>query len=367
MSSGRRARLCGAVSALLVLSGCSSLFGDKKADYRSQPGATAPLEVPPDLTQLAREGRFRSSSSVVSAAASAAAPGAAVAVPAVAAVTAADARVERDAQQRWLFVARPPEQLWPLVRSFWTDAGFKLEVENAQTGVMETGWAEDRAKVPTDFIRSTLGRFIDGLYDSGLRDRFRTRLERTPAGTEIYISHRRLEEVYTSVTRDSTRWQSRPADPQMEAEFLSRLLARLSQQPEAAAKDQVARAAPGGVPTTVALPPGEAQLQLDDGFDRAWRRVGVALDRSGFSVEDRDRAAGLYFVRYVEPTASGKDEPGFLSRWFGGDKPTAIARYRVLVKTEGNRTTVSLQNQQGVTETGETARRILSQLAEGLR
>jgi outer membrane protein assembly factor BamC len=106
---------------------------------------------------------------------------------------------------------------------------------------------------------------------------------------------------------------------------------------------------------------------VEDDFDRAWRRVGLALDRSGFSVEDRDRAAGLYFVRYVDPALAGKEEPGFLSRWFGKDEKAAVQRLRVVLKAEGGKTQVTIQNSQGAPETGEAARRIIAQLSAGLR
>lgn len=356
-----------AAAALLLTTACSSLTGDGKSDYRQQAGKTAPLDIPPDLSQLARDGRFRPASGVVSAAAAQAGGAPQGSVTAVAPVAVADVRVERDRQQRWLVVARPPEQVWPLVRSFWLDSGFTLETENAQTGVLETAWKEDRSRLPKDLIRSTLGRVFEGLYDSGLRDRFRTRLERTASGgTEIYISHRRIEEVYASPGRDSTRWLPQPADPQVEAETLSRLMTRLTQQSEPAARQQVvSAAAPAASPAPAVS--ADARLELDDGFDRAWRRVGLALDRGGFSVEDRDRAAGLYFVRYVDPGAAGREEPGFFSRLFSGDKGPTIVRYRVLVEAKGTRTAVSLQSTQGAPETGDTAKRILSQLAEGLR
>jgi outer membrane protein assembly factor BamC len=113
---------------------------------------------------------------------------------------------------------------------------------------------------------------------------------------------------------------------------------------------------------------GQAALQVDDGFDRAWRRVGLALDRSGFTVEDRDRAQGLYFVRYVDPALMGREEPGFLSRLFGAKADTSgPARYRVLVKAEGERSTVSVLNNQGAPETGDAGKRIVSLLVEDLK
>lgn len=371
-SVGRPFAMAACALAAFTLSGCSSLSsltGGDKIDYRSQAGKTAPLEVPPDLTQLARDGRFRPQGGTVTASGAAAPAGAAATAAAVAPSAVGGLRVERAGQTRWLVSGATPEALWPQIKAFWQERGFVIENENAQTGVMETAWAENRAKIPQGAIRSLIGRALDAFYSTAERDRFRTRLERTASGTEIYVSHRGMVEVYSSSQKDSTVWQPRPADPELEAEMLSRLMVRLGAPDAAAATQAVARA-----PETPARPRAAAaastatSLTLEDPFDRAWRRVGIALDRSGFTVEDRDRAAGLYFVRYVDPASAGKDEPNFISRLFGGDnKGGAPVRYRVLVKADGNRVAVSVQNSQGAAETGEPARQIIGLLSSELR
>jgi len=363
-----------ACATALMLGGCSSLdglFGGSKVDYRSQATKTAPLDVPPDLTQLAREGRFRTASGTVSASGMEARGSAAATTTQVAPTAVGNIRVERQGNQRWLNVPLPPEQVWPVAKAFWTERGFTLEVENAQTGVLETGWAENRAKIPEDFIRRTIGRVFDALYSTGERDRFRMRLERTATGTEVYISHRAMEEVYTSVQKDGTAWRAKPSDPQLEAEMLSALMIRLGARDEVA-REAVAKAAatPAPAPTQARPSPGTSgatTLVVDDDFDRAWRRVGLALDRGGFSVEDRDRAAGLFFVRYVDPSLAGKEEPSFLSKWFGRNDQTPVQRLRVQLKAEGGKTTVSVQNSQGATETGDAAKRIIDRLSADLR
>jgi outer membrane protein assembly factor BamC len=357
-------------TAALLLGGCSSLdglFGGSKVDYRSQATKTAPLEVPPDLTQLAREGRFRATSDTVSASGMQSRAASVATTTQVAPNAVGDIRVQRQGDQRWLSVPLPPEQVWPVVKAFWTERGFTFDVENSQTGVLETAWAENRAKIPQDFIRRTIGRVFDALYSTGERDRFRTRLERTAAGTEVYISHRGMEEVYTSVQKDGTTWRAKPADPQIEAEMLSALMVRLGSKEEVA-REAVAKATPATVQARSATAAtGATSLVVDEDFDRAWRRVGLALDRSGFSVEDRDRAAGLFFVRYIDPSQAGKEEPNFLARWFGKAEQTSMQRLRVLLKSEAGKTTVTVQNSQGALETGEAARRIIGELGAALR
>jgi outer membrane protein assembly factor BamC len=378
----------------LALGGCASvenLLSGEKIDYRSQSTKTAPLEVPPDLTQLARDSRYQPQSGSVSASQlqqqGSAVPSAANA-PAgatVAVSSAGEVRIVREGNQRWIVSSLPPEQIWPVLRSFWLERGFTLAVDNAEVGVMETDWAENRAKLPNDMVRNLLGRVLDSLYSTSERDRFRTRVERSAAGTEIYISHRGMEEVYTSQQRDTTMWQPRANDPQLEAEFLSRLMLRLGAKDEGAIRTAVAATNPGAAtPGTAPTPAAAAQpararlvtggagaaMEVDEAFDRAWRRVGLALDRGGFTVEDRDRSAGLYYVRYVDPKSAGKDEPGFFSKLFGWDSKeasSALQRYRLSVKTTGATTQVAVLNNQGNAESGEAARQIVARLVDELK
>jgi len=390
----RLATLSLSLSLSLSLAGCTiteGLFGSK-VDYKSGAGKTAALEVPPDLTQLARDSRYQSQGGVISAAAAAATPGggsnaAAVqtATPGVAVTARGEVRIERQGQTRWLVTPLTPEQLWSQLTSFWQQRGFTLDVADQQIGVMETNWSENRAKLPDDAIRNTLGRVLGNLYDTGERDRYRTRIERTPGGSEIFISHRGIAEVYVGERRDSTTWRARPSDPQLEAEFLSRLMVALgggdtSRDVRTAKDDPAARTA---VAAVLAAPEQAARarnvagrptptLEVDDPFDRAWRRVGLALDRSGFTVEDRDRAGGLYYVRYVDPASAGKDEPNWFQRTWAslwGDKTANqnAVRYRVAVQSSGDKTTVSVLTSAGAPENSENGRRIASLLLTELR
>lgn len=361
-----------------AVAGCSTVenfvAGDK-VDYRSAGNRTTGLEVPPDLTQLSRDSRYQQSGGAVSAAAfqaSTASPAVAQATTTVAPQQLGDVRIERQGNQRWLATPMSPELLWPQLQAFWKERGFVLVSDQPDTGVMETDWAENRAKLPNDIIRNTIGKVFDSLYSTGERDKFRTRVERTTAGSEVYISHRGMEEVYNSAMKDSTIWQPRAADPQLEAEFLSRLMVRLGVKEEAA-KTVVADAAAAPAPQARArLLAGQAgaALQVDDPFDRAWRRVGLALDRGGFTVEDRDRTQGLYFVRYVDPSKTMKSDSGFFGKLFSfgsKDDAAALARYRVSVKGDGERSTVAVLTAQGAPEGGEVGKRIVGLLVEDLK
>ena len=358
--------------AALTLAGCSTfdnMMTGEKLDYRSQASKTQSLDIPPDLTQLARDGRYQPQSGVVSASTlrqGGTAP-AAAAVAAVAPTTSGEMRIERQGNTRWLVSSLPPETIYPLLRSFWAERGFSLTEDSAETGVMETAWAENRAKLPQDFVRATIGRVFENAYSTGERDRFRSRVERTATGSEVFISHKGVVEVYVSPQKDATMWQVRPSDPDLEAEMLARLMIRLG------AKDDVARstvaAAPAAAPKArVATVAATAAMELDEPFDRAWRRVGLALDRSGFTVEDRDRTAGLYFVRYVDPKFAGKEEPNFFAKLFSSDKDAAKPqRYRVLVKANGAKSQVTVQNNLGAADDSAPARQIVGRLIDDLR
>jgi outer membrane protein assembly factor BamC len=366
-----------ALGALALLAGCSTIenfMSGDKIDYRTQ-GATrtSGLEVPPDLTQLAKDSRYQIPGGTISASTyqgAASAPAVAPTGPAVAPQAVGDMKIERLGNDRWLSSPLPPEQVYPQVRAFWKDNGFVLVQDRPEAGVMETDWAENRAKLPHDLIRSSIGKVFDAAWSTGELDKFRTRVERNASGgSDVYITHRGLTEIYVGERKEETKWQARPADPQLEGEFLSRLMVKLG------AKDEVARtavaAAPSG-PVRARIVEGQpsATLQVDDGFDRAWRRVGLALDRSGFTVEDRDRTQGIYYVRYVDPRLAGREQPGFLSRVFSFGKKredSSLERYRVAVKGEGDKSLVSVQDAKGAPESGEAGKRIVSLLVDDLK
>ena len=367
---------------LVGLAGCSGLQEslEGKVDYKST-GTRAPLEIPPDLTSPSRDNRYvvpeaKSSATFSGYQAERREPraGSTTVLPEV-----DNMRVERAGNQRWLVVQQPPEKVWPLVRDFWQESGFLLKIEMPEAGVMETDWAENRAKIPGGVVRDLLSRFLDQAYSTSERDKFRTRLERTPegGGTEVYISHRGMQEVY-STARDAqsgspgdTVWQPRAADSELEAEFLRRLMVRLGAQEEKARQLAANSAAPLWRAELRKGNAGTEVLQVLEPFDRAWRRVGLALDRVGFTVEDRDRQKGLYFVRYADPEAEMSEKnKGILTRmgaWFSSGPKVKPEQYRVLVSQAGTEAEVRVLNKEGAADGSKTAARILSLLHEQLK
>nr|WP_315598102.1 outer membrane protein assembly factor BamC [uncultured Cupriavidus sp.] len=400
----RRVAVVAPMLALTLIAGCSSIneaMQPDKIDYKSQGKKTASLDIPPDLTKLDGDRRY----TVPDAAGTSTlsnyqqANKTREAEPATNVLPSAQGiRMERDGNQRWLVISNGmrADQLWESLRGFWQENGFLLTQDSPQTGIMETDWAENRAKIPQDFIRNTIGKVFDGLYSTSERDKFRTRVERSQNGQlEVFISHRGAQEQLTGVDKSNTVWTPRPADPELEAEFLSRLAQRLGVQkdqanqmaknptptgnsaaaaapaPSAAATGIGAAAATGAASAAdsksfLAQVNGSPALQLPEPFDRAWRSVGLGLDRVNFTVEDRDRAQGLYYVRYVDPKQA-VDDRGFFSKLFtkANDGKTA-KKYRVSLKGNGTGTTVTVQNDAGQPENTEISKRILSLLDEQL-
>lgn len=366
-------------AAALGLSGCkSTLFEGKKIDYKSA-GKTRPLEVPPDLTQPNVDERYvvpdvnpggSATYSDYARDRAAQPPGTPAAAQGV--LPAGEgARIERSGTQRWIVARGDPEQLWSTVKDFWQENGFIIAQENPSAGTMETDWAEDRAKIPQDGVRAVLGKFIDGMYSTPERDKFRTRLEQgsEPGTTDIFISHRGMYEIFVEEGKERTVWQPRPADPNLEAEMLRRLMVKLGVQ-EAKAKTEVATAPVAERAKLVRGADGTTQLELEDDLDRAWRRVGLALDRVGFTVEDRDRSQGVYFVRYVSPAEESKSSPGFFSKlkfWGSDDKIANAAQYRIEVAGDVNGSTVTVLGKDGRVERSESAGRIVALLYDQLK
>lgn len=379
--------------ASALLAGCSwtgNVFTSDKVAYENAK-TRQPLEVPPDLSQLPRDERFvvPDRPQTITASGQGQRPGAAAGQVATGGpvVPSGDvAKIERQGNQRWLAVNLPPEKAWPVLIDFWPSVGLKIETSDQNAGIVETGWAENRAKLPQDIIRRTLGRVLDSIYSTNEQDKYRARIERTVHGTsEIYISHRGMEEVYVNPQQDRTSWQPRASDPELEAEMLQRLLVRFEEPARrtttaAAGAAGSPRVTTGGAAAVSASPQiarivkaGDGRnekLEIDEAFDRAWRRVGLALDRGGFTVEDRDRAKGFYFVRYLDPDfeAKAKSDQGFFSKMFGREKPIQAPQYRVGVISQGDaKTAVQVFDTAGKPELSPAGDRILNLLNDQLR
>ena len=367
------------IAVAFAVVGCQSIEQKRKIDYRNT-RALPPLEIPPDLSGLPdREHPAGQASGTTTATYSDLSKDQKT-VPATGAGQAVlpqypGVRLAREGQARWLVVNAEPQAVWNPVREFVLANGLLIAEENPTTGIIETDWAENRAKVGTG-TQKLLAKWMGSLYSTGLRDKYRVRLERgtAPGTTEIYLSHQGMEEE--AVTNSSTSgpsgsiWKPRPSDPELETEMLQRLVAHIGGQ-QAVAKAAPAAATPAESPTPINATltrngDGVSSLSLQDSLDRAWRRVGLSLDRIGFTVEDRDRSKGIYYVRYIDPDKQGKTK-GVLSRWFGGDEKLPPNQYQVHLKPAESGTAVEVLDKNGVPEGTKTGERILSLLYEQLK
>lgn len=381
-------RLALAIPLLLAASGCSTykaIFGspEPQAVRREQP-----LEVPPDLTSPAFDERYampdpRTATSLTQYSRDRATQpqGTPVSVANVLPVP-VNARIERSGDQRWIVAKADPTQAWAVVREFWLDAGFTIAREVPQAGILETDWRDSRATVERGGLRGLIGRALPGNFSSAERDRYRTRLERgiEPGTTEIFVSHRGLEEVFVSGSQDQTRWVPRGtgSDRDLEAEMLGRILAKLAEPAKPAPATVAKSPAAAGAPAAAApAPASQASLDADgrallvrEGFERGWRRVGLALDRVGFTVEDRDRSSGTYFVRYIDPDAPAAPSGPMLDKlafWRPSPKPSQ-PQFRIRVEESPPGTSrVTVQNAKGEPDASSTGKRILNLLLEQLR
>ena len=365
--------LAGALLAVTLLAGCESTTFSmgKKIDYKS--AASAPsLEIPPDLTTPNYDDRYQSSTAS-GAVAARAAPRPSEVLP-----TNPDAHLARAGSERWLVVKATPDAAWATLRDFWAKNGFVLAVEQPTLGIMETDWAESRNEKPQGWLEQFSNKYISFVFDTYKRDKFRTRIERgsEPGTVEIYISHRGAEQRPMKTGQGGSpedwTWTPSPPNPQLEAEFLERLLVAIGTPAQAATQ---AVAVEGKTPDRARIDKsGEGvQLIVDDSFDRAWRRVGLALDRTGFTVVDRDRSKGLYFVRYANPDLEKKKTEGWLAdtlekmQFWKKTPVDAPEQYRVVVTQVDPRSIVTVQDPSGVADRTANSEKILALLKDQLK
>ena len=357
----------------IALAGCETTTSlGKKIDYKSA-SSTPSLEIPPDLRSPQYDDRYNVSTASGLAARDATKPktGDQIAPNQI-----GDAKIIKSGNDRWLQVKVTPEQAWNVSRQFWIDNGFVLAVELPGSGIMETDWAENRAELPPDVLRSTIGKYADLFYTTYKREKYHTRIERgTDAGTvDIYVSSRIMEQVPTAKIDNSSpaafAWALMPSNTGVDAEWLGRMMVRFG-MPETQATESLRATGPGGTVVERAqlqkAPDGVNQLVLDDSFDRAWRRVGLALDRIGFTVVDRDRSKGQYFVRYSDPESAARNE-GLLTRlMFWKNKDEKPEQYRITIAQADPRSVVTVQDPAGAPDKSVNGEKILALLKDQLK
>lgn len=381
------------LSLPIALSACSSLsdtFSQETIQYETS-DSRAPLEIPPDMNSVPMSDRYSVPTRPQTVWASQqqaeqnAEQGNSAPVSQVLPVGEV-AQIMREGNNRWIHVNLPPEQVWPIVQDFWNTVGLTLARQDASVGVMETNWAENRAKLPQDIIRATLGKVIDMVYSTGERDQYRARLERSETGgTDIYVTHRSMVEVVKNISgdNDTTVWQPGPTDPEMEAEMITRLSQRINAEFDPHAVAASKQEHQKQVEELAAYQPTESVSQLEqgadgvatsifikEGFERAWRRVALAIDRMGFTVEDRDRSRGFFLVRYLDEQyeEEQRSQQGFWKNVFSRDTPVEAPQYVIYLQPiSETETRVHVLGPDGKADTTGVAPKILTLLSEQTR
>lgn len=380
-----------------LVAGCSSP-SPTQVDYRSDSKSKqASLAVPPNLLEETSDQRSlpplggqTSLSSLRQV--QKAAPSETAVVPPVAGM-----HIQRDGTASWLVIdGKTPDQVWPQVRRFWQEQGFLLAVDQRDKHVMETDWNETRPDVNQGLIRNTLSKAMGNSYVAAERNKYRTRLDVAPnGGTYVFISQKGMREALEGVHNDTSTWQPKPNDPALEAEYLKRLMATLAradsngasqlgaEPPEdadtaKAGKTKSDAAAIAAQNATFAAQSSKreqasssdqptSELTLGESYDNAWIRVGIALDRSNFTVDDKDRTRGLYYIRYVDPKDLSSDKQGFWNQVFHGKKEKIAKQYRINVRAlTPNQTRVAVVDDKGDMESTPQAQQIMGLLADQL-
>ncbi|PCI60582.1 MAG: hypothetical protein COB34_02320 [Methylophilaceae bacterium] len=412
----------GIVLSTMLLNACglSIPFIDTSSDYQKGRGSSRPLEVPPDLTSVSSSDSYNVPGGSTSYSAySEAQEGQEAGVEQILR-TPDGVRMEKAGGQRWLVVDAPAEKVWPVVREFWLDQGFAVRVENPETGVMETEWIQS-ADLDVESDSLGYGERFDKWLDklSGLADRrkFRTRLERgeQESTTEIYMTHRTVagapddgkEKIQTQLGEIDTGYRADKTDKtikldafeqDLDAELLRRLMVKLGVE-ESRAKEIAKNPVREKYAEVVKDADASVSIKLKDSYARGWRRVGLALDRVGFVVEDKDRSEGVFYVRYadvdiddspkkkkglfetlafwrdnedeVENKSKPKEEDTIIDKlqfWKGKDETTDPSKKYIIKVTEiESGTQVKMVYKNGSANPSTTANRIISLLYDQLK
>lgn len=381
----RLTRVLAASYLTFGLLGCSALpsvddvLPDRKVEYKKQKQAEVNLEIPPDLTKSSIDDQLvvpdispAGTASYSDYSSERKNVGRSVAsrevLPEIEQVT-----VLRDQDQRWLLVQAPVDDVWFKVVSFWQESGILLTEQDPTVGVMRTDWIENRADIKSDAITGFIRKAFDGLYAAGTRDQYRVRLEagEQPGTTEVFLTHRGMEEKFLTGTtneEEQSVWTPTGTDHELEAEMMRRMMLYFGVNEKRAGRE-LARKDKAKSRSQLIRGRGQPSLRIDEGFSRAWRLTGMALDRGGFAVEDRDRAKGIYFVRYDDPMKD-QEEPGILSKltfWSGDDQIEKETQYQVKLRAGEKITEVVVLNSKGAPDSSATAGRILTLLHEQIK
>jgi len=313
--------------SVFVLTGCSSFsssddeetLGTRVINYQEVEGEITDLIIPPDLTNPESQGDFVSISGSSSD---------------VQLAKVANVEVKRDAYRRWLLVDKTPSEIWPLAKEFLQSFGFKIKKEDEALGIIETEYLESDPDVPDSSLggfRAMLSDILKAKYALPIADKYRIRIEATDdkSSSEVYLSLRSIEEV---VIDETTLWQSRAKDAELETEMLLRLMVFLgSDQSDAINKIQETAEVEKLPVSVYKTKSGYATLVFPYDPPKAWAHLGWAMDELDIDIEDSDPFEQSYYVNLVRT-----NDRGFFSKLMGKSAETISVQLVVKQLEEGH-------------------------------
>jgi len=349
------------ILSLLIMACSSSPY---KGDYDSVDERNGkPLEVPPDLVLPKGDESLKIPSIAAEQTSLASYQNKSVGTNDSALVTDVQGvRMQRDGAVRWLEFDASAEVTWPKLALFFKSLGFEIIREDKKLGVVDTGWQENRTELPDDWFSVIFNSFSS----AGLKDRYRARLERDGDKTLLFITHQGLREKHLddgSSDADDTFWEYRDADPDLEKEMLMRFLVFKGMKKDTA----VVVTNDSDVSRAILVEVDDTQyLNVSETFPRTWRRVGLAMDRMGAHVEDRNRSAGVYYFSLSQEFRD-RQEKGWFDNMFGIEASAENNAFILKLERDEEQVRISVRGRDSQIVNPELAKLILSELQKYLK
>lgn len=241
-----------------------------------------------------------------------------------------------EGDKRHLIVQGDREQTWQRLLDFWSEKGVEVSRKDIRIGLMDTATVDGE-----DYA-------------------YRVRMERGDSSKQqhIYVGAAGFD---TNATKDEAMLRQ-----------LADYLGVLQQEQQAKVEAQK-QSQPQQQTVNVMLIDdigGQQALMVEQDFSDVWGRVGRVLDSKGFSVEDRDRSRGHYYVHYIDPfNEAEKEEGGLLSSlafWRDDDEKSPGEYYYIKLISDAEKTKIIILDSEEVRTSSPTAKRLLGLMQEQL-
>jgi outer membrane protein assembly factor BamC len=246
-------------------------------------------------------------------------------------------QLEGQAGFHWLSVDEPVDNLFQLVKEFWSSEGFEIEIDEPAIGVLQTAWVYEKEGVDKSGANFLMKLFSSNEL-SATQNQFRTRIERDKGTgkSQIYIAHRgtAYKHIFQkNQTEDEKQndWELVPPNSEFEVERLSRLMIYLGMQ-QAELDQQLDRIKVFRPLTSINVDysKNETYLLVKDIYSKTWFRTLHQLDRMGIEVVNSNIGGGIRVKGLIRVNTNVEEEiteGGFFS--FGST--TKVAKKQVIL------------------------------------